>query len=446
LELTGLLPSFGSFSLSIVAFIFALSVIVAIHEYGHYIVGRWCGIHAEVFSLGFGKVLWARTDKRGTRWQIAALPFGGYVKFLGDANAASAGADEQTMSKLSTDERRHTMHGAPLWARAATVVAGPAFNFLLSIAIFSVLFMLSGAPAERPVIGSLNTLPGGSGGLLVGDEILGIEGAETPDWKTLGKLVDTLPAKEMLNYQVLRDGNKLNVEGPYPYPARVSLVIPGSAAMDAGLQKDDVIVAAAGKPTIRFADLQAAVNAANGAPIDLNVWRKGAISQITLVPRRTDQAKADGSFETAFKIGVGGDFFFAPTTRPVGPFEAVAAAGNQTWLITKTSVSGIWHMATGAISTCNVSGPLAIAEASGQAASQGIGDLVWLIAVLSTAIGFMNLLPIPVLDGGHLVFHAYEWATGRPLPDRVLNFAMALGLIAVLSLMVFGVSNDIFCP
>lgn len=114
--------------------------------------------------------------------------------------------------------------------------------------------------------------------------------------------------------------------------------------------------------------------------------------------------------------------------------------------ITKTSVSGIWHMATGAISTCNVSGPLAIAEASGQAASQGIGDLVWLIAVLSTAIGFMNLLPIPVLDGGHLVFHAYEWATGRPLPDRVLNFAMALGLIAVLSLMVFGVSNDIFCP
>ncbi|MGB7271145.1 MAG: RIP metalloprotease RseP [Albidovulum sp.] len=446
MDLTGFIPSFGGFFFSAGAFIIALSVIVAIHEYGHYIVGRWCGIHAEVFSIGFGKVIWSRVDQRGTRWQIAALPFGGYVKFLGDANAASAGADEETMAKLGPDERRHTMHGAPLWARAATVVAGPVFNFLLSIAIFSVMFMLSGAPAENPIIGSLKTLPGGNGALMVGDEILGVEGVETASWKELGDQVKTLPSKDTLSYLVRRDGEEITADGPFLFPAYVEGVMPGSAAMDAGLQKADVIVAANGYPTNRFADLVAVVDGADGAPIALSVWRAGQVRDVTLAPRRTDQPTAEGGFESSFKIGVIGDFFFTPATREVGPVEAVSAAGKQTWRIITTSVSGISHMLTGAISTCNISGPFAIAEASGQAASQGLGDLISLIALLSTAIGFMNLLPIPVLDGGHLVFHAYEWATGRPLPDRVLNVAMALGLAIVLSLLVFGVTNDLFCP
>ena len=137
-----LIPLFGNLAFTIVAFVAALSVIVAIHEYGHYIVGRWSGIKAETFSIGFGKVLWSRVDKHGTRWQIAALPFGGFVKFLGDANSASAGADEETMSTLSDDEKRHTMHGAPLWARAATVFAGPTFNFIFSAIIFTTFSLI----------------------------------------------------------------------------------------------------------------------------------------------------------------------------------------------------------------------------------------------------------------------------------------------------------------
>lgn len=446
MDIHSFFPSFGGFFLSAAAFVVALSIIVAVHEYGHYIVGRWSGIHAEVFSLGFGKSLWSRVDKRGTRWQISMLPFGGYVKFLGDANAASAGADDETMSALSAEERRHTMHGAPLWARAATVFAGPFFNFLLSIFIFSLFFMWSGAPADNPIIGSLKALPGGSGALAVGDQILAIEGQQTPSWQKLNEVSEKLPAQELLSYRVLRQGAELVIPGPFPFPARVNGVSPGSAAMDAGLAKDDVIVSADGKPTVRFADLQATINASQGNPVRLSVWRNGQLRDVTLSARKTDLPTEDGRFQTSFKIGIIGDTSFDPTTRKVGPFEAVSAATSQTWFIAKTSVSAIANVVTGAISTCNLRGPLGIAETSGQVASQGLADFIWFIAVLSTGVGFMNLFPIPLLDGGHLVFHAYEWATGRPLPDRVLNVAMMFGILVVISMMVFGLTNDLFCP
>lgn len=442
----GLIPSFGNFFYTAVAFVIALSVIVAIHEFGHYIVGRWSGIHAEVFSLGFGPKLWSRTDKRGTRWQIAVLPLGGYVKFLGDANAASAGADQATMSALSPEERRHTMHGAPLWARAATVAAGPVFNFILSILIFSAMFLYAGTPTDKPVIGGFHSLPGGSGQIEAGDTILAIEGTPTPDWAALMAAVDTLPAKDPLTYRILRNGKELTLTGPSIYPARADNIVPGSAAADAGLMRDDVIVAADGSPVRRFADLQTAVRAAEGRPVLLSVWRAGKTFEVTLSPRKTDQPTADGGFETRYLIGLSGAVFFDPATRKVGPVEAVKGAALQTWVIAKSSVSGLWHIITGAISACNLRGPLSIAEVSGAAASQGSSDFIWFIAVLSTAVGLMNLFPIPMLDGGHLVFHAYEWATGRPLPDSVLNVVMMAGLFVVLSLMGFGLFNDFSCP
>jgi membrane-associated protease RseP (regulator of RpoE activity) len=143
------IPDFGGLAFTLLAFIAALSIIVAIHEYGHYIVGRWSGIHAEVFSVGFGPVLFSRTDRHGTKWQIAALPFGGYVKFLGDADAAS-GKDGAAIDALDVEERRRSMHGAPLWARSATVAAGPIFNFILSILIFASVLMIAGRPADSP--------------------------------------------------------------------------------------------------------------------------------------------------------------------------------------------------------------------------------------------------------------------------------------------------------
>ena len=163
----GLLPQFGGLIWTLVAFVIALSVIVAIHEYGHYIVGRWTGIKADVFSIGFGPVLWSRPDKHGTRWQIAALPFGGYVKFAGDANAAS-GKDEAAMAAVADDPEalRHTMHGAPLWARTLTVAAGPVFNFALSILIFFGVALSVGVPREPLTVGDIRALPSGDGRFL----------------------------------------------------------------------------------------------------------------------------------------------------------------------------------------------------------------------------------------------------------------------------------------
>ena len=266
--------------------------------------GAGPGIKAEVFSLGFGPKLLSRVDKHGTRWQIAAIPLGGYVKFLGDANAASAGADEEEMAALSEDERRHTMHGAPLWARAATVVAGPVFNFILSIAIITGLMMWTGMATDTPVIGGLVELPGGTHDLREGDEVVAVAGQEITDYATFGEAIEAMPGGETLPWRVRRDGVEIEILGPQPYPPRVAGVAMQSAAQAAGLVPGDVIAGADGTEFHRFADLQAAVKAAEGAPLTLDVWRPGADGgsaqtlNVTLTPKVTDLPLPDGGFET----------------------------------------------------------------------------------------------------------------------------------------------------
>ncbi|MCW3780132.1 RIP metalloprotease RseP [Defluviimonas salinarum] len=444
MDIPGLINSFGDTLHTVVVFIVALSIIVSVHEYGHYIVGRWSGIHAEVFSIGFGPRLWSRVDKRGTRWQVAAFPFGGYVKFLGDANAASAGADETTMAKLSDDERRHTMHGAPLWARAATVFAGPLFNFILSILVFGGLLFASGIATDAPEIETLRPVPV-ENGLAPGDRILAVEGVATPDYEALVGLVDKMPAAATVDYLVLRDGSELTVVGPTLFPTLVQGVLPRGAAIDAGLEVGDVITAANGTPTPRFLDLQAVVKASAGNPVTLTVWRDGDEFDTVLSPRPRPVTAEDGGFETGYQIGISGGFMFDPATRRPGLGEALLTGISQTWGIIETTFTALGSMIVGSISTCNLSGPVGIAQVTGAAASAGLISFIGLVAALSTAIGLLNLFPIPVLDGGHLVFHAYEWARGRPPSDRFMNIAMAAGLALVLTLTVFGLSNDLFC-
>lgn len=444
MELPALLASLGDTAWTVLVFVIALSIIVAVHEYGHYIVGRWSGIHAEVFSVGFGPRLWSRVDRRGTRWQIAAVPFGGYVKFLGDANAASAGADGAAMARLSAEERRHTMHGAPLWARAATVFAGPAFNFILSIAVFSLTVFTTGIATDQPEIAALRPLPVESQ-LQPGDRILAVAGIETPDYAALSEAAEALPDTATVDYRVLRGGQELTVTGPTLMPALVLSVLPKSAAMDAGLKEGDVILSMNGTPTPRFDDLQGIVKASGGTPIALSVWRAGEVFETSLAPRERPVAAADGGLETGYQIGISGSFMFEPATRAPGVVEALGIGAGQTWGVIETTFSGISSMISGRISTCNVSGPVGMAQATGAAASAGLSSFIWLVAALSTAIGLLNLFPIPVLDGGHLVFHAFEWATGRPPSDRFMNAAMAVGLAVVLALMVFGLTNDLFC-
>ncbi len=450
MDAVSLIPQFGGALYTLAAFVVALSVIVAVHEYGHYIVGRWSGIQAEVFSIGFGPVLWSRTDRRGTRWQVAALPFGGYVKFLGDADAASAGPDEAVMEAAAQDpaQLRRTMHGAPLWARAATVVAGPLFNFVLSIVVFAGIFMLQGEARDPLTVGEIHALPGGAHDLRPGDEILGLGGVPLPgdDGGNWDALVSQLQGAGPVIYDIRRDGTERSVEGPHPFPALVSQVAPRSAAMDAGLRGGDVIVAIDEAPIFSFDDLKTAVEGGNGRAMLLSVWRGGDMIDLTLAPRRTDEPQDGGGFVTNWRIGVIGGMAFEPATQTAAPGAALLGGVAQTWRIVESSLSGLWHMVTGAISTCNISGPVGIAETSGAMAAQGAQSFIWFIAVLSTAVGLLNLFPIPVLDGGHLLFHLYEAVAGRPPSDGALRILMATGLALILTLMLFAVANDlIFC-
>lgn len=448
LDILTLLPQAGGFIWVILAFVVALSVIVAIHEYGHYIVGRWSGIHADVFSIGFGPVIWSRHDARGTRWQIAALPFGGYVKFAGDADAAS-GKDVAAMEAVATDEAalRRTMHGAPLWARTATVAAGPIFNFALSILIFAAVLLTSGVARDPLTVGEMRALPGASMGLQNGDVIEAVAGVPVPslDSPDYASFLTELPQEPSLTYAVRRGADALVVEGPYLRPALVATLAPQSAAMAAGLEVGDVITGINGTPVFAFEQLKTAVEGSDGAPLALEVWRNGSVLEKTLQAKRVDEPQPEGGFATQWRIGVVGGMAFDPATTSPGVAAALSGAVAQVGRIINGTFNGVAHMITGAISTCNLSGPIGIAQTSGEMASMGFDTFIWFIAVLSTAIGLFNLFPIPALDGGHLVFYAYEAITGKPPSDGALRILMALGLAMVLTLMVFAVFNDIFC-
>ncbi len=440
-----MLPAFGGLVWTVVAFVVALSIIVAVHEYGHYIVGRWSGIHAEVFSLGFGPIIYSRVDKRGTRWQIAALPFGGFVRFLGDADASS-GKDGAKISKLSEADRRRTMHGAPLWARSATVAAGPIFNFILSIVVFTGFFMTFGVTAKLPIIGEMKTLPFEGQSLLPGDQILSVAGIETPDYDMFLSAVEDLPAAASIDYVVQRLGDKVMVKGPYPLPPLVTSVVPRWAASDAGIQTADVVVEVNGKPVSAFEEMRTVVGASEGKPVQLKIWRAGSTFDVTMTPQRRDTPKNGGGFETRWMLGMTGGLMFEPETRTPGPFEAISLGAQRTWQAGVTNLSFLWNIVIGNVSSCNVSGPIGIAKVSGDAARQGVDSFILLIALLSTSVGLLNLFPIPVLDGGHLVFHAFEAVTGKPPSDRALRILMGIGLTALLALMAFALTNDIFCP
>ena len=451
MDTVGLLPQFGSVIWTLAAFVIALSVIVAIHEYGHYIVGRWTGIKADIFSLGFGPVLWSGTDRHGTKWQVAALPFGGFVKFAGDANAAS-GKDEAAMAAVADDPKalRHTMHGAPLWARALTVAAGPAFNFAMSIIIFGAIAYSVGIQRDPLTVGELRPLPQLSEqGLQSGDVINAIEGQVLPpaaDAEARTALFGALPAEPALTYDVVRDGVEMQVTGPFVSPPIVTQVLPRSAAFEAGLRPGDVITQIDGQDVFAFNQLKTAVEGGEGGTLALSVWRDGETRSLSLTPKATDVEQEDGSYKVIYRIGIGGGSAFEPATDAPGFTEAVSSGVTNTWRIITGSISGLGAMIGGQISTCNLSGPVGIAQASGAMASQGAQSFINFIAVLSTAVGLLNLFPIPALDGGHMVFYAYAAVPGKPPNDKALRILMTIGLALVLSLMVFALGNDLFCP
>lgn len=453
MDILNQIPIIGNPLLTILATIIALSIIVAVHEYGHYIVGRWSGIHAEAFSIGFGPTLFKRVDKRGTEWKISAIPLGGYVKFLGDANAASAGKDEGFLDQIVHEERekelRRSMFGAPLWARALTVAAGPIFNFIMGALIFAATSIIIGTATEPPTIGKMLSLPPNvENQLQQGDTILAIEGQKTPDYETLLNVINDLTPKQSLEYDVLRNGEELNVNAPWPAPIHISALTPGGAGINAGLKLGDVITSIDGEPVFAFSQILELTKVwPEGKQVLLEVWRDGESLEFELEPIATDLPLGDGTFENRRIVGFSSSvIMFEPATGPTGVGTALKNGAESVYQIMRQSLSAFYNVVTGQISKCAIRGAVGIAEAAGDMASQGAGPFIRFIGMLSVAVGLVNLFPVPVLDGGHLVFHAYEAVFRRPPSELALKVLMTIGFTVIIAFMAFALINDFICP
>ena len=437
-----MIAAFGGGLQAFAALLLVIVIIVTVHEFGHYIIGRLCGIHAEVFSIGFGKPIWSRVDRHGTRWQVALLPLGGFVRFLGDADAASrSGA---LPSGLTAAERRHTMQGAPLWARSATVLAGPAFNIALTLIVFFGLSLYGGVADDSATVGSIQTLPTGPVPLQVGDRIQSINGQATPDFATLATVAKDLRDAAVVTYVVDRGGQTLTFDGPNPVPPLVQSVNLNSAAEAAGLKPGDLFLTVGGKTIAGFDQMPALVEASGGQPVPVTIRRGAETLTLSLTPRRVDLPNSEGGFDTRWLIGISGGTLFDAMRRTPSLTEAASLSAQQSWYMAKTNLNGIMQIIKGTISSCNISGPIGMAKVAAAAVQSGLEAFIGTLALMSLTIGIANLLPIPVLDGGHLVFHVYEAIFRRPPNERVLQVLMTAGLAILVSLMLFAFSNDLF--
>lgn len=369
-----LVDTIGFITGYIVPFLIVLTLLVFVHEMGHYLVGRWSGIRVLVFAVGFGPELFGFTDKHGTRWKVCAIPLGGYVKFFGDEDAAST-PDYSRLEQFSAEDRDRTFMGARLWKRAATVAAGPIANFILAIAIFSILFAVYGRPVADPVVAEVRT---------------------------------------------------------------------DSAAEEAGIVPGDLLVAIDGNPVKTFDDVRRYVSVRPELPITITIKRAGEVMDLSMTPRRTEITDQFGNKMEMGIIGIvtnqeAGNFRLETYT----PLEAVGQGALQSWHVVTGTFDYLSNLVTGRMKADQLGGPIRVAQASGQMATIGVVAVLQLAAVLSVSIGLLNLMPVPVLDGGHLMFYAVEALRGKPVGPGAQEIAFRIGLAMVLMLMVFATWNDI---
>ena len=359
---------------TIVPFLFVLTVVVFFHEMGHFLVGRLCGVKVDAFSLGFGPELFARVDRWGTRWRIAAIPLGGYVKFHGDMNAASAQASGRIAS-MSPDERAVTFGAQSVAERAAIVAAGPIANFILAIVIFTGIFYVQGRGILLP---------------------------------------------------------------------RVETVQPDSAAARAGFAAGDIVLSIDGDPVKSFVDMQKIVSAASERTLTFKVERKDQEVDLTATPERKDVKGPLGTSRIGV-LGVSASTDPADVrTEKLDLSQSISEAASDTWFVIDRTGSYIGGLFTGRETTAQLSGPVGVAVVAGKVAKLGMAALFNLIAILSISIGLINLVPVPLLDGGHLLYYFFEAVRGRPISDRVQEFGFKVGLALVSMLMIFATYNDLF--
>jgi len=364
----------GSLFGYLIPFLVVLTVVVFVHELGHFLVGRWCGVGVNAFSIGFGPELFGWNDRHGTRWKLSAIPLGGYVKFAGDTNGASV-PDPMALAQMSAAERAVSFHHKSVWKRAAIVAAGPIANFILAVAIFSATTYVNGRQILAP---------------------------------------------------------------------RVEAIQPGSAAERAGFQPGDLVLSINGRSIASFTDMQRIVSASADDTLTVKVERDGREVTLSAVP---DLRETETPFGKQ-RIGLLGlqASRAAEDFRSVtyGPIESIRLGAMETWYVVDRTFTYIGRLVVGRESADQLSGPIRIAQVSGQVANfGGPAALISLVAVLSVSIGLINLFPVPLLDCGHLMFYAIEALRGRPLSERAQEIGFRIGLAIVVMLMLFATWNDI---
>lgn len=359
------------------SFMVIISVIVFVHEFGHYIVARWCGVRVEVFSIGFGREIWGYTAKKsGTRWKLSLLPFGGYVKMYGDAGAAST-ADTDAIAVMSDEQKKVSFHHKPLWAKALVVAAGPAFNFLLTIAVFTYFIFTVGIASTEPVVGE---------------------------------------------------------------------VLKTSAADEAGIKAGDRVISINGKAMQRFNDIPAYIITNTGTEVSILLERKGKEQTVTLTPRLVAEEDVLGNINKRPLIGLKS---MQITRESVTIAEALLEAAKSTYGMCASSLKVLGQMVTGQRSVEELKGPVGIAKMSGQVTQSGetmsetLRMILWFIALLSANLGMVNLFPIPMLDGGHLMYYGLEGLRGKPVAERYMELGYRMGFVILMTLMGFTLLNDL---
>ena len=354
---------------TILSFLLVIGPLIFVHELGHYFVGRWFKVHAETFSIGFGREVAGWTDARGTRWKVGWLPLGGYVKFAGDMNAAGQPSPEWLA--LPAEERERTFQAKPVWQRFLIVLAGPMTNFLAAIVILTGFNLAYGVPETPAVIGTVRAQ---------------------------------------------------------------------SAAEQAGLRPGDRIVRIDGASVSRFEDILPIVALKTGGPVTLELERQGRSFRVAAMPRLITETDQFGNVTRRPVLGIEpADQRLAPVSAPA----AVSASIRQCWVVVSTTLKGLGQIVTGSRSVKELGGPLKIAKFSGEQASMGMLHFLWFVAVISINLGFINLLPIPMLDGGHLFFYGIEAVRRKPLRPEAQEWAFRTGLAALLALMILVTFNDL---
>ncbi|MEM9045697.1 MAG: RIP metalloprotease RseP [Pseudomonadota bacterium] len=443
MEFLSEIPVIGGVLGIAVPFLLVLSVVVFVHEYGHYIVGRWCGIQAETFSIGFGKRLFSWVDSRGTRWQVALIPLGGFVKFVGDMDPASAKKSDED---LPPELQKVAFHNASIRARALTVVAGPMANFLLSIVIFSGIALFLGHSSDKPIVGEVYETGGISEGLQPGDHVFSVGGTEVETWGEMLHEFQTTDGAEV-PVEIERDGARQTIIARYQNRPIVDQVTPGMPAAQIGMSHGDVILELNDEPVSSFHQLRVLTSEIElNTAIKVLVERDGEARLFEFTPAVVERSHPEtGDLVEQATMGISSLAFggLRPTREPVGVLTAVEGGVRATWGVIVNTMTFLGDMIFTNADTSQLGGPIGIAQISADQAKAGIGNLISLIGLLSTSIGLLNLFPIPILDGGHLMFYAAEALRGKPLGERWMNAAMGVGLSLVLLLMGFATYNDL---